>query len=82
MPLSVRQAGRTAVIAVAALTLGACGRISQRAIANKAAMGPQQPLQQQDFRTMSSMRQRYYQSDPLSSMFRQRPYSPRFRRRY
>ena len=69
-------------IATAALTLGACGGISQRAIANGAAMGLQQPLQYQARPDMASMRQTYYMAAPLTALSRRGPYTPMRRPRY
>lgn len=74
--LRVAQAARFLVAVTAVLTLGACGGISQRAMANGAAMGPSAPLQFQDFRDMSSMKRNYYQANGLSAMRRQAPYTP------
>jgi hypothetical protein len=73
---TVARTARLALVAVATLALGACGGISQRAVANGRAMGLQQPLQYQGFRDMSSMKRGYYQSNPLSAMRRQPPYTP------
>ena len=67
--------------AAAALALGACGGISQRAMANGAAMGLQQPLQYQA-RDMASMRQSYYMAAPLTALARRGPYAPLRRPRY
>lgn len=50
------------------------GRPAQRAIANGAAMGLQQPLQHQNLQDMASLTRGYYQANALSAMRCRPPY--------